>query len=259
MLRLPVSRREVVLRPLDGIADLLILEAPGSVLQRALSLLGRIAQPANDDDDADWSLLPVTDFEVLLASLRRAALGPDVACVFDCPAPGCGERVEVRFGLAEFVATARPRQPTGVVAASKTPWFCLADSPVSFRLPTAGDQCAVFGRAGAARLLAERCLDPPETGGILRRRIERAMALMAPEVSRLVAGHCPACGAHVRAGLHLPTLVMIELRRAAAGLHDEVHRLASAYHWDEAAILALPQRRRQAYAERAAQAAVGAA
>ena len=78
------------------------------------------------------------------------------------------------------------------------------------------------------------------------------MAVMAPEISRPVVGRCPACDATVRAGLHLPSLVMTEL-------HEDVHVLASAYHWKEEAILALPRRRRQDYAMRARRSLAGAA
>ena len=85
------------------------------------------------------------------------------------------------------------------------------------------------------------------------------MAAMAPEISRPVVGRCPACGATVRAGLHLSSLVMAELRRAAEGLHEDVHVLASTYHWHEEAILALPRRRRQDYAMRARRLLAGAA
>jgi hypothetical protein len=42
---------------------------------------------------------------------------------------------------------------------------------------------------------------------------------------------------------------MNELRFAAAGVHEEIHAIAAAYHWDERAILAMPQVRRQAYVE----------
>jgi hypothetical protein len=258
MPRLPISGRDVVVHPPDGTDDLLILEMEGNVIARALMLLAHIAQPA-DGGGADWAALSVTDFEVLLATVREVALGPTVLCAFDCPSAGCGEHVEVSFRLADYVAAARPGRPRAVVAADRPTWFRLNDAPAAFRLPTAGDQCAALGRADGARLLAQRCLDPPDMAGPLRARAGRAMAVMAPEVSRPVAGRCPACGASVRAGLHVPSLVMTELRRAAAGLHEEVHLIASAYHWDERAILALPRRRRQGYAERARQLLAGAA
>jgi hypothetical protein len=52
---------------------------------------------------------------------------------------------------------------------------------------------------------------------------------------------------------------MTELRRAAEGLHEDVHVLASAYHWQEDVILALPRRRRQDYAMRVRRSLAGAA
>jgi hypothetical protein len=258
MLRLPVSGCEVLVRPPDGTDDLLILETEGNVVARALALLARVALPANEEA-ADWPTLCITDFEILLAALRETVLGPAMLCAFDCPGADCGERVEVGFSLADYAAPARPRRPRDIVQSDRPQWFRLADGPASFRLPTAADQCAVLNRADAARLLAERCLDPPDMADAMRARVERAMAVMAPEVSRPVAGRCPACGARVRAGLHLPSLVVAELRRAAAGLHEDVHVLACAYHWEEAAILALPRKRRQGYAERARRFLAGAA
>jgi hypothetical protein len=258
MLRLPVSGCEVVVRPPDGADDFATLEADGNVLARALVLLARVASRA-DGAAANWPALCVTDFEVLLAALRETVLGPAVLCLFNCPRRDCGERVEVGFRLPDYVAAARPGRPRGVVESERPQWFRLEDASASFRLPTAADQCAVLGRAECARLLAERCLDPPDMPLAARARVERAMALMAPEVSRPIVGRCPACDARVRAGLHLPSLVMTELRRAAVGLQEDVHVLASVYHWEEAAILALPRKRRQDYADRARGLLVGAA
>jgi hypothetical protein len=81
------------------------------------------------------------------------------------------------------------------------------------------------------------------------------MAAMAPEVSRPLAGTCPACAAAVEAPLHVARLVVAEFTRESASLHDEVDLIARAYHWAEADILRLPRGRRQAYADRIRQAA----
>jgi hypothetical protein len=259
MPRLPVSGQEVRIRPPDGTDDLLLLESDGNTVAVALGLLARMAEP-EDGGGSDWAALAVTDFELLLAALRVMVLGEHVACAFDCPRAGCGARCEVRFRLAEYLAPVRPRAAIGVgECAERTGWFRLGDAPAAFRLPTAADQQAVLGAADAARRLAARCLDPPDMAAPLRVRAERAMAAMAPEVSRPVSGQCPACEALVRAGLHLPSLVVTELRRAAVGLHEEVHLLAATYHWQEAAILALPRARRRAYAEHARNRLAGAA
>jgi hypothetical protein len=259
MPRLPVSGQEVRIRPPDGTDDLLLLVSDGNAVSVALGLLARIAEP-QDGGGSDWAALAVTDFELLLAALRVMVLGEHVACAFDCPRAGCGARCEVRFRLADYLAPVRVRAAPGVSACCDRPgWFVLDGAPARLRLPTAADQRAVLGEADAARLLGARCLDPPDMAAPLRARAERAMAAMAPEVSRPLSGTCPGCGARGRAGLHLPNLVVTELRRAAAGLHEEVHLLASAYHWQEVAILALPRARRLAYAERARERYLGAA
>jgi hypothetical protein len=75
------------------------------------------------------------------------------------------------------------------------------------------------------------------------------METMAPLVSRPLEGNCPECGQPVTVYLHVAKLVTGELAASAAGIHDEVDRIAAAYHWDEASILRMPQRRRRAYAE----------
>jgi hypothetical protein len=258
MFRLPVSGWDVVVRRPNGTDDLVILETEGNAVERSLTLLARVARRP-DAEGADWPALCVTDFEMLLAMLRQTVLGPALTCAFDCPRPACRERVEVGFNLADYVGAARPRRPHDVIASDRPHWFRLRDAAVSFRLPTAADQSAVLDRKDAAQLLAQRCLDPADMSGPPRLRAERAMAAMAPEISRPVVVRCPACDTTVRAGLHLPSLVMTELRRAAEGLHEDVHVLASAYHWQEEAILALPRRRRQDYAMRARRFLAGAA
>jgi hypothetical protein len=246
MPRLPVSGMEVSLRPLDGADALMLQESNDHPVAVALALLARVARPL--EGTADWAALTVTDFELLVAALRVQALGPRLQCGFLCPHRGCGERVELGFAMAEYLAPVRPTRPRGVVPVEGRPgWFDLDGA--CFRLPSAVDQVAALS-GGGIRLLVQRCLEPSDLAGPARARVERAMAVMAPQVSRPVGGHCPACGAAVEAALHLPALVITELRHAAAWVLEEVHLIAGAYGWSETAILALPAPRRQDYARR---------
>ncbi len=267
MVRLPVSGIAVALRAPDGTDDILLQEAWGHPVEVALALLARLAEAGNQpranapDGEAPtgtefWSGLSVTDFEFLLLSLRAARFGQHLALGFGCPE--CGARVEAGFRVADYLASVRPRPVAGVVPdPARTGWFLL--SGAGFRLPTAGDQAAVATVANPARYLEERCLDPMARHPPLRGRVLRAMAAMAPEVSRPIAGSCPDCAAAVQAPLHVTRVVVSELRRAAGAVHDDVDLIARSYHWPEAAILALPQDRRRAYAERIRRSAAQAA
>ena len=244
MPRLPVSGTEVSLRAPDGSDDMMLLEAAGGPVEVGLALLRRLA---GDDGERDWAELTVTDFETLLLAVRTARFGEALALGFACPA--CHARVEVDIRLAEYLAGVEPRSVPGVTSDPTRPgWLRLGDA--GFRLPTAGDQVAVARLTHPARRLAERCLDETARRRAHRARIERVMAAMAPDVSRPIAGDCPSCGATVEAPLHVARVVVGELRRAAAAVHDDVDLIARSYHWPEATILALPQDRRRAYAER---------
>jgi hypothetical protein len=202
--------------------------------------------------EKDWATLTVTDFEVLLLDLRGRLLGDSCDLALACRA--CGAQVEISFRIAQFLTGIRSSLPAHVEAAPDRPgWFVYEG--VAFRLPTAGDQAAVAGHADAVQRLIERCIDRRDVSARMRSRIERAMAAMAPEVSRPLIGSCPECGKKVEAPLHVTWLVANELTREAARLYDEVDLIARTYHWQEADILELPRHRRRAYLARIREAA----
>ena len=241
MVRLPISGLEASPRLPDGSDELAVREMVGPPVARALVLAERLAGPG------DWAALTVTDFETLMLAIRVQTQGDDITLGLTCPE--CRARVEIGFRLSDYAQGPEPRRPAGVTADTDRPgWFRLGEA--RFRLPTVGDQAAVAGRTDAAKALASRCVDPPTTAARKRARIERAMAAMAPDVSRPIIGQCPECGDVVEAPVHLTLLVIAELVRDAATLPEEVDLIAQAYHWTEADILALPRSRRQAYAER---------
>jgi len=246
---LPVSGAAFELREPDGTDDLMLHETAGGPVRAGLALLSglRVSGP-------EPASLPVPDFEYLLLHLRSQRLGPVMTLAFACP--HCRALSEVEIPVADFVADAAPKPASGVSADPERPgWFQLDGA--GFRLPTVADQIAVETHPRPAAGLAELCLD--EAARRRRARIERAMERMAPPLSREIAGQCAACGETVEAEVIVPTLVVSELRRAAGAVHDEVDLIARAYHWPESQILALPQPRRRAYAERIRRAQLQAA
>jgi hypothetical protein len=277
-MRLPISGLEVSFRLPNGYDDLAMLEASSgassthrvdargseaqaAILERALDALSRLAKlrpSASDSSDTTtnvpvWNCLTITDFESALLGLRRFLFGDTVRCIVRC---ACTERMEIEFSIVQLLREARPLTPSRVQPSTTRPgWFELnykhnqRDTGTIFRLPTVGDQLLALRSLNPYGLLEERCI---ETGHPDRRATasaERAMESMSPTVSRPIDGVCAACGAALNPQLHVSSLVLDELRASAAGVHREIHTIAATYHWDESAILAMPQLRRLAYSD----------
>ena len=140
----------------------------------------------------------------------------------------------------------------------------LGELPVHirFRLPdgTAQEVAAReasndLSRAGTALLRASiievtgpcgEILDTASTLDALREPLEEAWARLDPAAGLVTTVVCPLCDTTVEVLFDSFSLLAAELRYTSSILL-EVHRLASAYHWTEAEILALPTRRRRGY------------
>ena len=104
---LPVSGRSVALQAPTGAEDLLLLEAPDDDLAIGLSLINRLARPVEVetayDAGADWSHLTPTDLDVCILRLRHSTLGNHVVSDVRCRAPGCGEQIDISFGIDQYI------------------------------------------------------------------------------------------------------------------------------------------------------------
>lgn len=116
-----------------------------------------------------------------------------------------------------------------------------------FESPNGFHEEAVAGGGNGdprGRLVALACLDGPAdwTARDLA-RIEAALEAGAPEAAEEAACACPACGEATTARID-PLAFAFPRENDLVG---EIHRMASAYHWREADILALPSPRRRRY------------
>jgi hypothetical protein len=226
---------------------MLLLEAGGSDLAAALTILARSAIVGSENSEQALRELTITDFEYLLLSLRASWLGPQITVGLTCT--GCRELAQLTLEVSELLAQAEPRIPPGISPhPSRCGWFTFDGA--SFRLPNVGDLIAAENERHPVRALAARLLGAEPLSRSLRARIERAMSLMAPELSCVVGGNCPTCEAPLRAQLSVAPTLLGELRQNAAQLHDEIDLIARNYHWPQIEILALPLTRRRAYVER---------
>ena len=83
------------------------------------------------------------------------------------------------------------------------------------------------------------------------------MQALAPPLSGEIEGRCPECGVRAHFWFDAQRYVQRELRYDAEFLYEDVHLLASRYHWTEEKILSLPTMRRVQYVEMALRGAGG--
>ena len=194
--------------------------------------------------------LCVADRQFLMRQLARH-LGDDGGW-FTATCGACGSRFDFELRFADLPVRA---------AGDGYPWAQVhwRGRPLRLRVPNGADQIRLLATppdaaagtdpqaAMLAMLLADdgplTAADLPPLAAPERMQFEAALEAVSPGVCTEVAASCPDC-ASVSAVDIDPYAV---LARPLDGLLDEVHRLASAYHWSEADILSLPRARRQRY------------
>jgi hypothetical protein len=168
-----------------------------------------------------------------------------------CAFPDCAAEGELALYASELAAVARDAYCEELVP------VVLADRIARLRRPTGIDQCRWLETdcREASQMAASLFVDPPlqnltPDGADLGDAIDRAMAECDPLVGFRVEVRCHVCG---RATEHSPDLLAAALERLWTGqfaLLDEIHRLATHYHWTEEQIARVPAWRRQAYLAR---------
>ncbi len=244
---LPVSGIQLAVREPTGEDELYVVETGLAPLTTLLELAGRVAT-AVDGEPVDWATLPATDLEAAALIIRQRWIGDAIRADIRCPGLECHERIDVSFGIDDYMRHHRPRRPRSVAEAPVGGWFTLTGATVRFRLPTIADRLAAAYASHPADTLCERCVKAPEISRALARRLDRALSALAPSLNDLVGGSCPACGQDVTMRFDPLGYTLTELRNAFSGIHLETHALAYAYGWPEAVILALPSSRRRRYA-----------
>jgi hypothetical protein len=243
---LPVSGVVLTVREPTGADEVFVVESALAPLPTLVELALRVTSAAGGSP-LDWAALPATDLDAAALVIRQAWIGDTIRTDAMCPAPGCGARIDVSFGIEAYLTHHRPRRPRGVTGAADG-WFGLVRAPVRFRIPTVADLLAAASGGQPAEVLADRCVEAPELSHALARRLDRALAVLAPSLDGLLGGGCPACGNTVTMRFDPLSYTLTELRAVFSTVYLETHALAAAYGWPEDAILALPRSRRRRYA-----------
>lgn len=220
---------------------------------RALALLAA----GHDDGDGALAALPVGERDRRLVALRRSVFGTSVQATAECPA--CAEPAELSFALDDVV----PATPPSAGASAGT--VRAAGHEVAFRLPTSADLATVAAaqpadaRDAAGALLARCVLSvtaPSGTAvaagdlpGEVADAVSDAIAAADGAADLALALTCPSCGHRWAAPFDIAVFVWQEVDAWAERILLEVDGLASAYGWQEPAVLALSPWRRRRYLE----------
>jgi hypothetical protein len=247
-----------------GEDELFVLEYRGHPVAAVLGLAFRLWSPPPASGSAvtaaaglpacppSYRQLPAVYAGAIALQLRRDWLGDLVRTDAVCAAPQCGKRVDVAFSIGDYLHHHRPRAFRGVIAEpGEDGWLALSGTEVQFRVPTIGDLMTALTEADPEAMLARRCVRPDQVPAAVARRIDRALAALAPSLASEVGGRCAECGRPISLRFDPVSYALAELREAAAGVHEQVWLLASAFGWREAEILRMPRHRRAIYAEMA--------
>lgn len=238
------------MRPLQTQDMLTVWErgAGAHPVDRALALLACALPESRRDELANLS---VGRRDRLLFGLRRATFGEILPMRTQCPR--CGEQLEFDLPCADL-CTEPGREDTGSLE------VCAEGYRLRVRLPDSFDLAAIARETSvdaARRTLLERCVlaarsdGRPVAAGDLPEALVSAAATALAEADScaevLIDLACPACAHAWQGELDIASFLWAEIDARAQRLLLGVHRLASAYGWTEAEILALIPARRELY------------
>ena len=110
---LPVSGVALAVREPTGEDELYVVETALAPLPAFLELARRVASTVTGGS-LDWTSLPATDLDAAALVIRRSWIGDAIRTDARCPGPGCRERIDVSFGIGDYLQHHRPRRPRGV-------------------------------------------------------------------------------------------------------------------------------------------------
>ena len=220
---------------------------PHPLIERALGLLAVAYPETARESIAHWS---IGRRDAGLLRLREALIGPQLTGLARCPQ--CGDQLELAFTVSDILA--QPAEGAESYAQD------IAGYAVQFRLPDSTDIATIAAETDVQRARQQlfcRCVlqvsrdGEPTTADQLPDdvilAVSQRMAVIDSQADVQLALTCPNCAHAWEAAFDIVSYLWSEINAWAVRLLHEVHRLASAYGWREADILALSPMRRQMY------------
>ena len=244
-------RRDYRFLPITGALELALGESARFVDTHAAQITTVLSQTLDSIGGTPVSEelvrnLSVGDRQFLM--VRLAAHIDDQPVWLTAPCSTCGERFDVSYRYLELpVKRAGDEYPCAMVSTTS--------GDLLVRVPTGADQELIASAAEeeeGMRILL-RCIvssskkdaefAPAKLDTAAIHVIEQRVEAMAPEIATELLSQCPHCDADNTIALNPYAC----LAHPVEGIFDEVHTIASHYHWSEQAILEMPRDRRQTY------------
>ncbi len=217
--------------------------------ERALTLL-RAARP--DLETEMLVNLSIGRRDGLLLSVREAIFGRRLASVTNCP--DCREQLELGFDIDQV------RLAETLTGAEQSHALTIDHFEVTFRLPNSRDLAVASAAVdidAAREGLMKRCVLTAHREGQpiamdqmpsqILERVEEEMSKLDAQANIQVELECPSCRRGWTTAFDILAFFWSELDAWAQRLLIEVHKLAAAYGWREADILAMSATRRSIY------------
>ena len=229
--------RAAYLRALTGADELAAESGVIALLDRLLMTVGAGSVPPGSA-----ARLPVCDRDRLLASLYRDVFGDRIEA--DAVCQSCEKSFAVQFSLTGMIDAQPPQCPLGVTGPDGQGCYHLQG--VTFSLPSTADLAAVAGVAASERraALLTNCVRAGDVG-IREELIEAAMTALGPTLDIDLDARCPHCNSAALLCFDIVSFVLKSLANERRFLLREAHRIARAYAWSYAEIMALPRDERQ--------------
>lgn len=242
MVHLPVSGVPVRFRAVTGIQERDLWAARNDTSAATVArLLGSLCESTTA---SDWFSLPLTDADAALLAGRQYWVGDRIETTVQCSFDDCRDKADVDFKITDFLEHRRSTVPKGV---ERGDGFFVCDEVV-FRAPTLADEEAARASTTPARTLGNRCI--ATSSPRIQRKIEKMLEKIAPSLVSELALSCPGCARNQLATFDPRAFVLKELGDQAQFLWDDVHLIASSYHWSKEEILMLERSERVELAER---------
>lgn len=199
-----------------------------------------LAACVGGSDDDLWAL-PVQTRILLALAISEISVDAPIEARITCT---CGETAVIELATAELASFAEERRRDELVVEAD-------GARARLRLPTGRDQLRwaqlATGTDVAGAVFSQLVIEGALTDALVS-AADKLLSDADPLVEFELSSRCNACDAALSRTVDLERIALTRLRYARRGLLDQVHALASTYHWTETAIAALPAWRRVEYA-----------